>query len=60
MRSQVAHHEGSNVILGRKNYTQEELDHCKTAVDEQLAAYRALVNAIRGATGAEPARVARA
>ena len=26
-------------MLGRKNYTQEELDSCKTAVDRQLAAY---------------------
>lgn len=30
-------------------YTQEELDHGKTAVDRQLAAYRRLVTAAAGA-----------
>ena len=33
-------------MLGRKSYTQEELDHARTAIDEQLAAYRKLVEAI--------------
>ena len=26
-------------MLGRKTYTQEELDHCKAAIREQVAAY---------------------
>ncbi len=33
-------------MLGRKNYTQEELDHAKTAIDQQLAAYRKLAKVI--------------
>ena len=37
-------------MLGRKNYTQEELDHNKALVDRQLAAYRALVKAAGAAT----------
>ena len=37
-------------MLGRKNYTQEELDHAKAAIDQQLAAYKKLVKAIDGAT----------
>ena len=37
-------------MLGRKTYTQEELDHAKTAVAQQLTAYRKLVKAIDGAT----------
>jgi hypothetical protein len=37
-------------MLGRKNYTQDELDHAKTAINKQVAAYRKLVNAIDGAT----------
>jgi hypothetical protein len=37
-------------MLGRKNYTQEELDQARSAVDQQLAAYRTLVEAIDGAT----------
>jgi multidrug resistance efflux pump len=32
-------------MLGRKAHTQEELDHEKTAVDQQLAAYKKLVKA---------------
>src|SRR3954447_1082885 len=32
-------------MLGRKTYTQEELDQARTAVDEQLATYQALVAA---------------
>jgi hypothetical protein len=36
-------------MLGRKNYTTEELDHAKTAIDQQLAAYRKLVLAIDSA-----------
>jgi hypothetical protein len=37
-------------LLGRKNYSQEEFDHAKSAVDQQLAAYKKLVKAIDGAT----------
>jgi hypothetical protein len=40
-------------MLGRKNYTQEELDHATTAIDRQVAAYRELVEAIDGA-GSDP------
>jgi hypothetical protein len=36
-------------MLGRKNYTQDELDQARSAVDQQLAAYRTLVEAIDGA-----------
>lgn len=37
-------------MLGRKSYTQHELDNAKTAVSRQLAAYRRLVKALDGAT----------
>lgn len=30
-------------MLGRKSYTQEELNNCKTAVQQQLSAYQKLV-----------------
>ena len=33
-------------MLGRKDYTKEELDRAKTAVDQQVAAYTELVKAI--------------
>jgi hypothetical protein len=33
-------------MLGRKDYTPEELDHATTAVDRQIAAYKKLVKAI--------------
>jgi hypothetical protein len=36
-------------MLGRKDYTKEELDHAKTAVAQQLAAYKKLVRAIDSA-----------
>ena len=32
-------------MLGRKSFTQEELDHAKATIAEQLAAYRKLVKA---------------
>ncbi|MEA2399578.1 MAG: hypothetical protein QOK25_3134 [Thermoleophilaceae bacterium] len=32
-------------MLGRKTYTKEELDHAKTAIDRQVAAYKKLVKA---------------
>ena len=37
-------------MLVRRNYTQEELDHAKTVIDQQLATYRKLVKAIDRAT----------
>jgi hypothetical protein len=37
-------------MLGRKIYTQEQLDNCKAAVDQQLAAYKTLVKAVAAAT----------
>jgi hypothetical protein len=36
-------------VLGRKNYTQEEIDQGKAALNQQLAAYKKLVNAVAGA-----------
>jgi hypothetical protein len=33
-------------MLGRKDYTKEELNHAKTAVDQQVAAYKKLAKAI--------------
>lgn len=32
-------------MLGRKSYTQDELDHAKAAVDQQVAAYETLARA---------------
>lgn len=37
-------------MLGRENYNQAELDHARAAIDQQLAAYKALVKAVAGAT----------
>jgi hypothetical protein len=37
-------------MLGRKTYSQEELEHAKTAVHRQLAAHKTLVKAVAGAT----------
>jgi hypothetical protein len=37
-------------ILGRKKYTQEEIDQGKAAVEQQLAAYKQLVKAVASAT----------
>jgi hypothetical protein len=36
-------------MLGRKDYTQEELDHATRAIKQQLAAYKKLVKALGGA-----------
>jgi hypothetical protein len=36
-------------MLGRKDYTREELEHARGAVNQQLAAYRKLVEALDGA-----------
>jgi len=44
-------------MLGRKNYTQEELDHGQAAIDQQLGAYRRLADAI-AATNDENAKAA--
>ena len=40
-------------MLGRKNYTQQEIDQGKAAVDQQLATYKTLVRAVAGATDDE-------
>jgi hypothetical protein len=37
---------GRYALLGRKNYNQEELDHAKSAISQQLSAYKKLVKAI--------------
>jgi hypothetical protein len=37
-------------MLGRKQYTREEIDQGKAALSHQLAAYKQLVNAVAGAT----------
>ena len=37
-------------MLGRKDYTQDELDHARTTIDRQLAAHRTLVAAMTAAT----------
>lgn len=37
-------------MLGRKNYTREEIDQGKAALDQQLAAYKILVKAVASAT----------
>ncbi len=36
-------------MLGRKDYTQEEIDHARATVDQQVIAYRKLVRAVDGA-----------
>src|SRR4051812_45127790 len=40
------------LMLGRKTFTQEELDHARASIDEQLAAYDRLVEAVDGAPAA--------
>jgi hypothetical protein len=47
-------------MLGRKEYTQEELDQATAAVDKQLAAYKKLVKVIDGATSDAKVTAARA
>src|SRR6266536_1318828 len=39
-----------NAMLGRKNYTREEIDQGKAVLDQQLAAYKILVKAVASAT----------
>jgi hypothetical protein len=36
-------------MFGRKDYTQEEIDNAKTAVNSQIAAYQRLTRAVDGA-----------
>lgn len=38
-------------MLGRKTFTQEELDSCRAALDEQLGAYRRLADVAGGNGG---------
>jgi hypothetical protein len=45
-------------MLGRKDYRQDELDQARAAVEQQLAAYRQLVEAIGEATPNADARAA--
>jgi hypothetical protein len=40
---------GHEFMLGRKNFTQEELDHSKAEINAQLATYKALCKAISAA-----------
>jgi hypothetical protein len=42
-------------MLGVSNYTQDYVDDCRTRVDEQLAAYRALRDRARDGDGTEAA-----
>ena len=46
-------------MLGRKDYTQEEFDLAKKAIDQQIAAYKKLVKAIDGATSDQKVTAAR-
>lgn len=39
-------------MLGRNDYTKGELDHAKTAIDQQLEAYKKLIKAIESARSA--------
>ena len=47
-------------MLGRKDYTKDEVDHARRAVDRQLAAYKKLVKASDGATSDAKVVAARA
>ncbi len=40
-------------MLGRKNYTPQELRHAKTAIDRQLTAYKKLVKAVEATSDPE-------
>ena len=44
-------------MLGRKDYTQEEVDHAQAAITDQVAAYRKLAKAV-GATKDKKAEAA--
>src|SRR6266542_2577347 len=43
-------HDERSHMLGRKKYTQEEIDRGKAALEQQLAAYKQLVKAVASAT----------
>jgi hypothetical protein len=45
-------------MLGRKDYTREEFDHGKAAIDSQLAAYRQLAAALDSDTTSDKVRSA--
>jgi hypothetical protein len=45
-------------MLGRKDYTREEFDHGKAAIDSQLAAYRQLAAALDNDTTSDKVRSA--
>jgi len=46
-------------MLGRKNYTQDEIDRARSAVDGQLASYRDLVRALDDGDAGPDARATR-
>jgi len=46
-------------MLGRKTYTQDEVDRARSVVEDQLAAYRDLVQAAGTATGRPDAAAVR-
>jgi hypothetical protein len=41
-------------MLGRKNYTREELEQAKAAIEQQLSAYKKLAKAVDGTNGRTP------
>jgi hypothetical protein len=41
-------------MLGRKNYTREEVDQAKAAIHQQLSAYKKLAKAVDGTNGRTP------
>jgi hypothetical protein len=45
-------------MLGRKDYTQQEYDHAKNAIDELVAAYDRLVEAVGGTGAGDEVRAA--
>ena len=44
---------GPVAVLGRKSYTREEVDACRAALDQALAAHAALTDAVAAATPAD-------
>lgn len=44
---------GWDIVLGRRSCTPDEIDHAKTAIAEQLAAYKRLVKASSSTTGVQ-------
>ena len=43
-------HQPCSAVLARQSYTQEELDHAKAAIKQQMAAHKALANTAASAT----------